>query len=84
MDYRPGDSVRIKRLRPTYCFVQDAANRRAPTAGDRAEVTAVYAGPPRGYALTCCDYRGRLIWRMRFQAADIELEPGAAPLTRRR
>lgn len=78
MDYRPGDGVRIRRLRPNYCFVQDAANRRAPTAGDRAVVTAVYTGPPRGYALSCSDYRGRLIWRMRFAAADIELEPDAA------
>ena len=78
MDYRTGDSVTIKRLRPTYCFVQDADNRRAPAAGDRAVVAAVYSGPPRGYALACHDYRGRLIWRMRIEAADIELEPGSA------
>lgn len=79
MDYRPGDHVIIRRLRPNYCFVQDADNRRAPAAGDRAEITAVYAGPRPGYALACRDYRGRLIWRMRFEAAEIELEPAPPP-----
>lgn len=75
MAYHTGDSVRIKRLLPNYCFVQDAENRRAPAAGDLAVVTTVYPGPPLGYALTCRDYEGRLIWRMRFKADDIELEP---------